>query len=215
MHRLVPTVIETLHEISITKVVSMSTCVLAIDSRGDMYVWGTGGSATSLNFVRSEIRPLRLEALPVKQPVKDFSCGLGHALFLLVSGAVYSWGNGGNGRLGLGDLQDRAKATLITALPADEIVTAVQCGASHSMVLMASGDVYSWGKNTQGQCGVDHTEENVMWPCQVKKLGSSDDNHHNSLGTLLKTPCGQNSGWMGAQCGLNRRRAYLYVGLWI
>ena len=177
MHRLVPTVIETLQEIPITKVVSMSTCVIAIDHRGDTYVWGTGGSTNSLTFVRSEIRPLRLEALPVKQPVKDFSCGLGHALFLLASGAVYSWGNGGNGRLGLGDLQDRAQATLVTVLPGDEKVVAVQCGASHSMVLMVSGDVYSWGKNTQGQCGGDHTEENVLWPSQVKNLGTSDDRH--------------------------------------
>ena len=46
MHRLVPTVIETLQEIPITKVVSMSTCVIAIDHRGDTYVWGTGAPPT-------------------------------------------------------------------------------------------------------------------------------------------------------------------------
>ena len=97
------------------------------------------------------MKPFPLDTLPVRQSVKDLSCGLGHALFLLESGVVYSWGNGGNGRLGLGDLSDREQAVRVSLLPGDVCVCAVQCGASHSMALLESGDLYSWGKNTQGQ----------------------------------------------------------------
>ena len=42
VHRLVPTVIESLQHGGITKVASMSTYAIAIDSLGNPYVWGTG-----------------------------------------------------------------------------------------------------------------------------------------------------------------------------
>jgi alpha-tubulin suppressor-like RCC1 family protein len=154
LHRLIPTVVDTLQGISVCKMASMSTYAIAIDTSGVVYVWGTGGSAgvAAHQNHKADILPQILEALPPKAHVVDISCGLGHALFLLKSGRVYSWGNGGNGRLGLGDTSDRTEACNVTALNMMTI-TAVMCGASHSMALTSSGRVYSWGKNTQGQCG--------------------------------------------------------------
>lgn len=35
----------------------------------------------------------------------------------------------------------------------------MQCGASHSLALSRTGRVYSWGKNSQGQCGLGHIDE--------------------------------------------------------
>jgi alpha-tubulin suppressor-like RCC1 family protein len=63
--------------------------------------------------LRTDIVPQPLEALSEKTPVRDVACGLGHALFLMANGRVCSWGNGGNGRLGLGDTTDRAEACMI------------------------------------------------------------------------------------------------------
>lgn len=169
LHRLVPTVIEALQELDIVKTSSMSTYAVAIDSLGKVYVWGTGGSAGIAHSTsRSDIQPQLLEALPPKSKVIDVSCGLGHALFLLTNGHVYSWGNGGNGRLGLGDAYDRTEACVITALQ-HEVIVSVRCGASHSLVLTQQGRVYSWGKNTQGQCGHGNIED-VSKPMLITKL---------------------------------------------
>lgn len=66
--------------------------------------------------LRTDILPQPLEALAEKAPVRDVACGLGHALFLLSSGRICAWGNGGNGRLGLGDTSDRAEACLIKGI---------------------------------------------------------------------------------------------------
>ena len=178
LNRLVPTLVEALDHVSIVKMASMSTYAVAIDRSGNVFVWyatidnfvlqsflwsfvllyirGTGGSSNSVAHLnggsqqqtKTDIIPQLLEALPPKAHVIDVSCGLGHALFLLNNGKVFSWGNGGNGRLGLGDLVDRTEATLITELCNDNI-TAVQCGASHSLALSDKGKVFSWGKNTQ------------------------------------------------------------------
>jgi alpha-tubulin suppressor-like RCC1 family protein len=113
VHRLIPTVIESLQHACITRVASMSTYTLAIDSNGNAYVWGTGGSATNTGL-KNDIQPQVLEALPNKAVVKDVACGLGHTLFLVEGGRVYAWGNGGNGRLGLGNCTDRTESCLIT-----------------------------------------------------------------------------------------------------
>jgi len=93
IHRLVPTVVESLQDVDIVKMSSMSTYAIAVDSCGHVYVWGTGGSAGGSHSARTDIQPQLLEALPPKAKVIDVSCGLGHALFLLSTNKVYSWGN--------------------------------------------------------------------------------------------------------------------------
>ncbi|KAJ1408124.1 regulator of chromosome condensation 1/beta-lactamase-inhibitor protein II, partial [Ochromonadaceae sp. CCMP2298] len=169
LHRLVPTVIDALQDVDIVKTASMSTYSVAIDSAGAVYVWGTGGSVGVAHSTKADVQPQLLEALPGQARVVDVSCGLGHALFLLHTGRVYSWGNGGNGRLGLGDAHDRTEACAVIGALAGETVVAVQCGASHSIVLTGQGRVYAWGKNTQGQCGQGNGEDSSK-PQLVRKL---------------------------------------------
>lgn len=33
-------------------------------------------------------------------------------------------------------------------------IVRIACGASHSLAVSEDGQVFGWGKNTQGQCGV-------------------------------------------------------------
>ena len=49
-------------------------------------------------------------------PVVSVVCGAFHCLALTASGAVFAWGRGSEGQLGLGDLRDRDVPTLITLL---------------------------------------------------------------------------------------------------
>lgn len=65
---------------------------------------------------------------------------------------MLSWGNGANGRLGLGDTRDKVAATRVDKLQGTDIVR-VFCGVSHSLAVSATGVAYSWGKNSSGQCG--------------------------------------------------------------
>lgn len=64
---------------------------------------------------------------------------------------VFSWGNGCNGRLGLGDQQDRALPCFVDKIQG-VMVKAVFCGVSHSMAVSSAGRPYVWGKNSGGQC---------------------------------------------------------------
>jgi hypothetical protein len=126
LHRLVPTIIESLKDINITKISSMGTTTVCIDLGGSAYMWGVGGSAGSnsqawntstygysLHDHQINAHPRRIESLPFDSFVVDISCGLGHVLFLMQTGQVYSSGSGGNGRLGLGDVGDRKEPCLV------------------------------------------------------------------------------------------------------
>ena len=72
------------------------------------------GGSSSLGGSRQETFPQRLDAIPSRFVINDLACGLGHALFLTDSGCVLSWGNGGSGRLGLGNTIDQAEACIVT-----------------------------------------------------------------------------------------------------
>jgi len=79
------------------------------------------------------------------------SAGVKHSLALTAGGAVWSWGDGGYGRLGHGDEQDQPWPKKVEALAGG--VVAVSAGGSHSLALTAGGAVWSWGSGGFGPLG--------------------------------------------------------------
>ena len=65
-------------------------------------------------------------------------------------GALYCWGAGADGRLGLGDAEDRSAPTRV-GVDADWV--AVATGVAHSCALKTDGSVWCFGANTAGQLG--------------------------------------------------------------
>ncbi|KAJ2908888.1 hypothetical protein GGI21_002436, partial [Coemansia aciculifera] len=69
------------------------------------------------------------------------------------SGGVFVFGNGDCGQLGLGeDMIERKKPFPVGAL-AGEAVVDVACGGLHTVALLASGALWSWGCNDQQALG--------------------------------------------------------------
>ena len=148
-----PVFIDALQNVRITLIDSLSTHSVAVTEDGSLYTWGNGDKHRLGHGTTSkEYAPRLVQSLRNKPAVIDVACGLGHTLVLLATGQVYSWGNGGNGRLGHGDTQDRATACLVNVLEGMN-VAAVFSGASHSLAISDEGACISWGKNNQGQCG--------------------------------------------------------------
>lgn len=65
--------------------------------------------------------------------------------------AVYVWGRGEYGRLGLGDKTGSSKLRprLVESIQHEKVVQAV-CGGTHTMVLTAEGRIYIWGRGSFG-----------------------------------------------------------------
>ena len=100
--------------------------------------------------------------------VVDMAAGNASSLALSEAGRVYSWGFGGDGRLGHGSPAHRLTApTMIEALEPHKIVS-VTCG-NHCLAISESGRVFSWGPSFRGQLG-HGDEERQLTPKLIEAL---------------------------------------------
>lgn len=60
--------------------------------------------------------------------------------------AVFTWGRGEDGQLGLGDTSDQDEPTYVDALRGVG-VRQIACGSGHTVVLTTDGEVYTWVSN--------------------------------------------------------------------
>ena len=112
-----PTFVAALKDTPLVCIDSLATHSVAISIDGMLYTWGNGDKhRLGHGSTAKEYVPRAVHALRDKPPVVSVACGLGHTLALLVTGRVLSWGNGSNGRLGVGDTQDRCTACPVAAL---------------------------------------------------------------------------------------------------
>eukprot|EP00935_MAST-01C_sp_MAST-1C-sp1_P002059 g2059.t1 len=96
--------------------------------------------------------------------VVQICCGEKHCLAVLSNGDVYSWGSGAYGCLGHGDTNELQVPTQIAALNGKKVVQAC-CGEAHCLVVLDSGDVYSWGSGLHGCLG--HGDVNEIAGVQI------------------------------------------------
>jgi hypothetical protein len=75
--------------------------------------------------------------------VQSVVAGVYHRLALGWDGRVYSWGDNGNGQLGLGDRLNRLLPALVEGLDG---VRGIATATDHSLAVTQSGAVFSWGR---------------------------------------------------------------------
>ena len=104
---------------------------------------------------QDQLLPKKIEALAGKRVVA-VSAGFAHNLALTADGAVWSWGWGGNGKLGHGDEQSQLLPKKVEAF-ADRRVVALSAGPSHSIATTADSAVFAWGEG--GHACLGHGED--------------------------------------------------------
>jgi hypothetical protein len=113
--------------------------------------------------------PNKFYALPGNEPIISIASGSFHSLFVTESGTVYSYGHGGDGKLGLGDTADHIQdIQQITAFNDVKIAT-VACGLFHSLAVSDTGRLYSWGHGKYGQLG-HRTQKAELTPKLVEDI---------------------------------------------
>eukprot|EP01083_Nonionella_stella_P004481 12982_1 len=78
---------------------------------------------------------------------------------LTSDGKLYSWGAGYEGTrpvLGHGNSDREVVPRLVQALK-DQTIVHIACGWDHSMCINCSGQLFTWGANTSGMLGLNHT----------------------------------------------------------
>lgn len=143
----------------------------ALEVDGDVWAWGWGvdsvlGSGGEGASGPNAWRPTKVvfAGLPPGVTVQQIS--VGHALALAVDsqGNVWAWGQGDFGQLGTGGTSNKQDPVPLTPLP-DADFKLVAAGGylhlgtlsdtpyAHSLAIDGDGNVWAWGKGTDGQVG--------------------------------------------------------------
>lgn len=84
----------------------------------------------------------------------EISAGDLHSTVVTTDGDVYSWGDGLTGCLGHGNRETETKPKRVEWFKTRHVkAIAVSCGLWHTLVLSDIGDVYTFGRNDDGQLG--------------------------------------------------------------
>jgi alpha-tubulin suppressor-like RCC1 family protein len=156
---------------------------LAVLDNGQVLAWGRNETGALGITRREELGPglaprgdaLAPTPLAVRISASSIAAGPDHVLALTREGTVYAWGEGAQGRLGIGELptlriagSDRTLENLPYPMqvPGLTDVVAVAAGFQHSLALMQDGTLRAWGLNSNGQLG-DGTRTDRATPVRV------------------------------------------------
>ena len=128
---------------------------------GAAWAWGSNLYGTLGNGTTITSRTPVKASLPAGTTITSIAGGDFHTLAVTSDGKALAWGLNGNGQLGDGTTTDSSVPVQV-ALPSGTIVTAVAGGDHHSLALTSSGQVLSWGSNSNGQLGNGTTTDSSI-----------------------------------------------------
>ena len=170
----------------------------AVTEDGSLYTWGLGAQG-QLGHGDWDNRLLPLlcrdaagdaSHTPTTSVLRDVAvvaAGRGHTVATTQDGAVWCWGSGASGQLGTGDRERRTRPTqLRRGLFEFAVATMAACGADHTVVVTATGSVYTWGGNARGQLGLgDHDSRarpTAVHGCDSAVMVAAGDDHTLAVG---------------------------------
>lgn len=136
---------------------------------GEIYACGYNGEGQlGIGNRTIQFQPTLIPNLP--NPIKSFSCGASHSIFLDIEGFVYSTGNNVNGELGFDNCEFKCNLTRIDSIPT---IKTIACGCNHTLCIDFEGKLWSFGRNVHGQLGLGDDSNYVMVPSLLSSLHAS------------------------------------------
>jgi len=131
-----------------------------VTTEGELFSFGDNsngqlGHGTDFRSISNSPVPKLVKSLPQRCRVRSIAAGVGHVLALTTDGDVFSWGWNGEGQLGCGtgvSASHLYSPFLVPALQGEQ-VEKVAAGRVHSVALLKSGEVATWGNAESGRLG--------------------------------------------------------------
>lgn len=141
---------------------------LAVSRSGKVYGWGDNSyKAVGGEDTNNILTPVEVSGLSNAVKV---ATGMSSSMALTQDGEVYTWGYGEYGQIGNGTtVIVQPIPTKVDGLPK---VTEIAAGAHHNMALTENGDLYTWGRDRDGQLGFRSAQKNRNTPKPVFNLKS-------------------------------------------
>lgn len=162
-----PTLIPGLKKI--TQIVCGANHAIALDTNGQVLVWGCGEQAQLgyRHVERTKLNGLKPGTLRIKGKVKMTNIGTGsnHAFSVDDQNNVWTWGSNSFGQTGvqIGAGEDNAVIFTAEKVPSlrpngDERVVEIAGGMHHSIAVTSTGKCLVWGRIDGQQTGIDTSE---------------------------------------------------------
>ncbi|KDO29266.1 hypothetical protein SPRG_19926 [Saprolegnia parasitica CBS 223.65] len=171
------TPVRSLSGIPISMVAAANGCehMIAVAVDGSAYSWGYNdrGQLGLGSTISKSHTPKLIESLHEKYLIVSAGVSYHHSAVVTSNGELLTFGMNDCGQLGLDHTQHQHTPQLVDAL-SSQVVTKVSCGLYHTVIITASGDVYTCGKNDYGQLGLGHARS-VKVPNHMKLNPSESD----------------------------------------
>ena len=136
---------------AIASVVACGQHNLALDSSGAAWGWGANAFGQLGDGTTAETEtPVAVQL----SGVEAIGCGFAHSMAVAQGGSVFTWGLNSFGQLGQGRQDGPVDPNPVPAIvPGPTDVVDVDGGNLHCLARTATGDLWTWGYNTEGQVG--------------------------------------------------------------
>jgi ribosomal protein L35 len=173
-----PTMIDSLRALKVIQIAAGANHLMAITDDGQLYSWGCGEQGQLGRRVLERHKLLGLRPTNItprlgrsRVVIRKVVCGSYHTLAISEDGDLWAMGLNNYGQLGLADHEERLTAELVAQenWRGQKVIDAA-AGEHHSLVLLASGHVLTFGRADSGQLGVETTERAIPVPTHVTSL---------------------------------------------
>ena len=161
--------IAALDEFVAVRIAAGDEASFAVTDNSSLFSWGRRHITGHGDIKEHVLEPRQVTALT--DTVVDVAASHSHVM-VVGTGHLWSFGNNARGQLGTGDVKNRRSPHLVVSPPPGERVVQAAAGDSHSLALMESGAVYSWGYGACGQLG-HGDEENQLLPRRIEVLAGN------------------------------------------
>ena len=149
----------------ITKIAVGENHNLALDSDGNVWVWGRN------NYYQLGNNKDKVVSTPKKitslSNIKDIACGNNTSYVVTNDGELYSFGSNANGECGFGSYTE--KVTINKSYAITNVID-IKAGGNHAIALKSNGEVYTTGSNAYGELGLGSDERKVNVFTKVDSL---------------------------------------------
>jgi alpha-tubulin suppressor-like RCC1 family protein len=129
---------------------------IALKTDGTLWTWGNNDSG-QLGVNNNTNRSTPVTTLLGGTNWKSIAGGYRHTIALKTDGTLWSWGSNNFGQLGVNDTT--SIITPVTTLLGGTNWKSIAGASEHTIALKTDGTLWSWGRNAEGQLGVNNTTD--------------------------------------------------------